>query len=69
MGQVIGDFRGYVVDFPAAGSRCHAFGQVGDAVAEGVGGVVVGQWTLLGGGLQDAVGVVAGLVEGGELGR
>lgn len=69
MGQVIGDLRGYVVDFPAAGCWCHVFGDVGDAVLEGFGRVVVGQRALLGGPLQDVVGVVAVVVEGGELCR
>jgi hypothetical protein len=69
MGQVIGDLRGHVVDLPAAGCRCHGFGEVGDPVAEGVGRVVIRQRALLSGPLQDAVGVVTGLVEGGQLHR
>jgi len=67
MGEVMGNLRGHVVDLPAAGCRCHVFGEVGDAVVEGVGGVVVGQRALSCSSLQNVVGVVAGLVEAGEL--
>jgi hypothetical protein len=54
--------------FPAAGSGSHALGEVGDAVAEGVGGVVVGQRGLACRAVQDPFSVVAGLVQGGQLG-
>jgi hypothetical protein len=42
VGQVIGDLGGHVVGLPAGEFARHVFGRVGDAVAEGVGGVVVG---------------------------
>ncbi len=66
VGQVVGDLGGYVVGLPACWR--HVFGDVGDAVAEGVSGVVVGERALLGGALQDEVGVVVVVVEGGEFG-